>query len=123
MSSYSIEKGDKHLVVSCLEKNPSQELIKTIFAEYLSHFEDWNVVFNLSSIGTLEKDVIDTIEEWFLHVKNGDHSFIIACLDENIGHFLPNIEQVPSITEAQDLLFMEEVERDLGVHLDFNEEE
>jgi hypothetical protein len=123
MSSYSIEKGDKHVIVHCDVANLTKEVVQTIFNEYVSNYDDWNVVLNLSKTESFNEGAIVSCEQWFQHVKNGEHSFIVTGLNDNLGHFLPNIEQVPSISEAQDLIFMEEVERDLGVHLDFDEEE
>ena len=123
MAEFKLEAADKHVIVTCTAKIVTQTIVQTMQANYTSLYDDWNVVLFLAEATKVKAEAIDELEQWFQHVRNGEHSFVIAALQDDLRHLLPNIEQVPSLTEAQDLIFMEEVERELGVHLDLDEEE
>ena len=123
MAEFNIESADKHVVVSVSVATITTDLVQTMSAAYTSLYDDNNMVLILSGVNEIEPPAVIELERWFQHVKNGDQSFVIADLKDDLGHLLPNIEQAPTITEAQDLIFMEEVERELGVHLDLDEDE
>lgn len=88
------------------------------FASFLeSHhhiFRDDNVVIDILKYGEL------TLEELlsFLKLSNehrkGKKSFIIANDAINIDKVPPELAVVPTLIEAEDIIQMEEIERDLG---------
>ncbi len=89
------------------------------FAKFLNHsiparFKDQNLIIDLLSYTNL------SLEQLLMFIKISNqhriskHSFVIVnnALDPNI---LPNeIMVVPTLLEAQDIIEMEEIERDLG---------
>ncbi len=123
MSAFTIKKGDKHVLIQIADSAPSSALLTNLLTEYTSSHTESNVVLNLEEVLTLDVECVKVIEAFFKQVMAEELSFIIAGLDEELGYLLPNIEQTPTITEAQDLVFMEEVERELGAHIDFENEE
>lgn len=121
MSGFTFTKGEKHVLIKVTEPEPASTLLTNLLQEYTSSYTGTNVVLNLEEIQTLNPDQVEVIETFFKQVRGSEVSFVIAGLDEELGHLLSNIEQTPTVTEAQDLVFMEEVERELGAHLDFED--
>ena len=123
MSGFTFTKGEKHVLIKVTESEPALELLSNLLQEYTSSHTGTNVVFNLEEIQTLNPDQVEVIETFFKQVIGSGVSFVIAGLDEELWHLLSNLEQTPTVTEAQDLVLMEEVERELGAHLDFEDDD
>jgi anti-anti-sigma regulatory factor len=123
MNGFTFTKGEKHVLIRIAESEPTSALLTNLLQEYTSSHTGTNVLLNLEVIQTLNPEQVEVIETFFKQVRGSGVSFVIAGLDEELGHLLSNIEQTPTVTEAQDLVFMEEVERELGAHLDFEDEE
>ena len=89
------------------------------FAKFLTHtvparFKDQNLIIDLLSYANLSLDQLLMFIELSNQHRISKHSFVIVnnALDPDI---LPNeIMVVPTLLEAQDVIEMEEIERDLG---------
>ena len=89
------------------------------FAKFLSRsipasFQDQNLIIDLLSYTNLSLDQLLLFIELSSKHRMLKHSFVIvnSALDPDI---LPNeIVVVPTLVEAQDVIEMEEIERDLG---------
>jgi hypothetical protein len=89
------------------------------FVKFLSHsipasFQDQNLIIDLLSYTNLSLDQLLLFIELSSKHRMLKHSFVIvnSALDPDI---LPNeIVVVPTLVEAQDVIEMEEIERDLG---------
>ena len=89
------------------------------FAKFLTHtvptrFKDQNLIIDLLSYANLSLDQLLLFIELSNQHRISKHSFVIVnnALDPDI---LPNeIMVVPTLLEAQDVIEMEEIERDLG---------
>ena len=119
--SYSINIGDKHALVEFNSSDIKLGAIAAIRKELHVQHPNENVILNLPKITILTAQNITDIKEWFHATKAANHSFIIVSLADDLGVDLPNIEQTPTISEARDMIFMEEVERELGASFDFDE--
>lgn len=107
-----------------LEKKESYTLItsdENSFSEFFSNFENKktslekeHVFVQLSeNLNSTEKDI-----SLFLDVatsfKNSGTTFVLICKDVNIDVFPEDFNISPTLTEAEDILEMENIERDLG---------
>lgn len=108
-----IEQKENHIIVQD-EKNDVKG-----FAHYLSnpgyrHLKDKNVIIDISEYGNLKLDELLA----FLKLSN-DHrgkslSLVFVNDTINIEHVPPELIVVPSVQEAEDVIQMEDIERDLG---------
>lgn len=79
-----------------------------------AHFEDKNLVIDLMKYGEL------TLEELLQFLKPSNthraskHSFVIVNDTINIDGVPDELMVVPTLQEAQDVIEMEDIERDLG---------
>ena len=119
--SYSITIGDKNALVTISANAIHTGVIASIRKELKSKFPDENVILDLPQVTVLTSQNITDIKEWFHVTKAANHSFIISSLSDDLGVDLSNIEQTPTVSEARDMIFMEEVERELGASFDFDE--
>lgn len=79
-----------------------------------AHFDDKNLVIDLLKYGTLK------LEELLLFLKPSNehraskHSFVIVNDTINIDSVPDELMVVPTLQEAEDVIQMEDIERDLG---------
>ncbi|HSI70559.1 MAG TPA: hypothetical protein VK941_10020 [Gillisia sp.] len=90
----------------------------TGFATYLSQnhikFKNDNVVINLlESGGVKTENLLSFLEISNLHRMN-KRSFVIATRDIDIDALPEDLIVVPTLLEAEDIINMEELERELG---------
>lgn len=88
------------------------------FASYLqdshSSFKNDNVVVDILKYGTLSlEELLSFLELSNKHRKN-KKSFVIVNDTINIDHVPDELSVVPTLLEAEDIIQMEEIERDLG---------
>lgn len=90
----------------------------TGFATYISQnhreFKNENVVINLLQSGEVPpENLLSFLEISNLHRRN-KRSFVIAARDVNIDAIPEELVVVPTLREAEDIINMEELERELG---------
>lgn len=90
----------------------------TGFATYISknhtEFKNDNVVVNLLETGDVQlENLLSFLEISNLHRRN-KRSFVIATRDINIDAIPEELIVVPTLREAEDIINMEELERELG---------
>lgn len=74
-----------------------------------------SLIINLERIERMEDGVANFLLSWSNSVKPFK-SFKLCAVNEEVSKALPeDLEILPTLTEAQDLIFMEEVERELGL--------
>lgn len=88
------------------------------FASYLEwkhdDFKEDNVVVDILKYGTLSlEELLSFLELSNKHRKN-KKSFVLANDAINIDHVPEELLVVPTLLEAEDVIKMEEIERDLG---------
>lgn len=88
------------------------------FAEFieslLKKFEDQNLIIDIQKYGKLTlEELLSFLKPSVKHYKNGK-SFIIINDTIIIDDVPEELRVVPTLQEAEDMIQMEEIERDLG---------
>ena len=79
-----------------------------------NRFKNDNIIVNLTSFRPLIiQDVIEFLQISNQH-RNAKHSFVLVTDKINIDDIPDELVIVPTLTEAYDIIEMEEMERDLG---------
>jgi|ERR1035437_1443647 anti-anti-sigma factor len=117
----SIEKNDKYIIVKLLDDkvndNISTELKYHLIA--LNNDGAKNIILDLSKVTYCDSSGLNTILAANTVCKNSNGSFVITGLNEKVRKIIHNsqLEKVlficPTVEEAIDLVFMEEIERNL----------
>lgn len=106
-----IENKDKTTII----KNTTSDI--NSFIEYITtelvNFKSQNLIIDLTKTDITVKDIKLFAEASKTHKKN-KKSFAIVANDIDYNAVPTKISVVPSIQEANDLIEMEEIERDLG---------
>ena len=102
------EKGDSHikLIVEGGNTNVKE------FRSSLDINIEGNILIDLSAIDKLDMESKLFLDEFAKRHKAQKHSIILASPNKIKG--LKNLEIVPTVNEARDLIFMEITERELG---------
>lgn len=107
--NFEIRKEEKHIEIEF--SHVSQEII----AEARKKVEQGqNCLLILPSNKAFSADLVQEITAWSVSVGT-DKSFKICGINEEeyLKYFEKVVDWVPSMTEARDLIYMEEVEREL----------
>jgi len=84
------------------------------FKNRYSEFEKEHLIIDFSEkINIQIEEIILFLEISNQHLKNGT-SFVLICKDVNIDDLPEELNVVPTLTEAIDILEMNAIERDLG---------
>ncbi|MGB1042347.1 MAG: hypothetical protein ACPGU6_03060 [Tenacibaculum sp.] len=94
---------------------------KSDFSDFFSIFEEKHAIYKEKHLIIKISDNINTSKENILlflsyadeHQNNGT-SFVIILKDVNIDDYPETFNIVPSLTEAEDVIEMENIQRDLG---------
>ena len=105
----NISKKDNYTFISTSE-NSFSEFFETLKKENL----DNHTIIQLSeNLNTTAKD-LSVFLDIATNLKSNGISFVIICNNVNIDDVLDEINVVPTLQEAEDILEMEAIERDLG---------
>ena len=104
---------DGNISVITQEKVSIVELVKKLDVIY-SRFKNDNIIINLTSLKPLvTEDVIEFLKISNQHRK-AKHSFVIVTNKIKLEEIPDELVIVPTLQEANDIIEMEEIERDLG---------
>lgn len=95
------EKGDFQNYLDYLRNDPED-------------LKNGNLILDLSRIENLEIDTLLHILPFSNRFKQGKKSFVVVTSAVEISEIPENLDVVPTVGEAVDLIQMEEIERDLG---------
>ena len=102
------------LIIVSQEKISIERFLENLEKEY-TKFKNDNLVLDLLSFSELTPyNVISFLEIARKHKKNGK-SFILVSDQVSYDDVPEEINLVPSLQEARDIVEMEEIERDLGI--------
>ncbi|WP_019038217.1 hypothetical protein [Psychroflexus tropicus] len=106
------EKKDNYIIL----RDQKDDVVD--FAQYLTKiqksFENENVVIDIQKYGKLNlEELLKFLELSFTHRK-GKKSLVVVNDTINIDAVPDEIHVVPTLQEAEDLIGLEEIERDLG---------
>lgn len=101
---------DTHLLISS-DENSTQEF-NTNFSKSIDNVKEHHLVLDLTSLSPNLDDILV-----FLDIANSSRenskSFVIVCSGINIDDIPDEINVVPTLHEAQDVLEIDAIERDL----------
>ena len=104
---------DGNISIITQEKVSIVELVKKLDVIY-SRFKNDNIIINLTSLKALAtEDVIEFLKISNQHRK-AKHSFVIVTNKIKFEEIPDELVIVPTLQEANDIIEMEEIERDLG---------
>lgn len=104
---------DGNISIITQEKVSIVELVKKLDVIY-SRFKNDNIIINLTSLKPLvNEDVIELLKISNQHRK-AKHSFVIVTNKIKLEEIPDELVIVPTLQEANDIIEMEEIERDLG---------
>jgi hypothetical protein len=104
---------DGNISIITQEKVSIVELVKKLDVIY-SRFKNDNIIINLTSLKPLvTEDVIEFLKISNQHRK-AKHSFVIVTNKIKHEEIPDELVIVPTLQEANDIIEMEEIERDLG---------
>ncbi len=108
----NITKKENYVIIE--DKNADIGTFATRISNSYSEFEKNNAVINVLDKGNLEaKDLLVFLEISSLHRKN-KRSFVIASNPLSIETLPEDLIIAPTLREAEDIVNMEELERELG---------
>lgn len=108
----NIERKDNYTLVT-----PTETSFESfIEALNLTEFENDNLLLNLLSVFDVNTDQVNSLSEVSMHKKENGTSFIVIAKGIEIDDLEDEtLSVVPTLTEAEDTLEMDEIERDLGL--------
>ena len=107
-----IEDKTSYILITC-DENSFSDFIKTFEKEHLNIKEKHLIVKISDNFNPSIENILLFLEYAEQHQKNGT-SFVIVLKDVNIDDFPETINIVPTIIEAEDVIEMEDIQRDLG---------
>ena len=104
---------DGNTTIVTQEKVSIIELVKKLNVLY-ERFRNDNIIICLTSLKSIPiSDIVEFLQISNTHRKSGQ-SFVIVSSMVNLNDAPDDIVVVPTLKEAQDIIEMEEMERDLG---------
>ncbi|MEJ6979915.1 STAS domain-containing protein [Pedobacter sp. P351] len=118
---FSIDKHEKYVLIKLNESKLNSLISPQLKSEFiLTNTEGLrNIILDLSAVKYSDSSGLSSLLVGHRLCKNSDGTFIITGLNDNINRLitisqLENVLSiVPSVEEAIDLIFMEEIEREL----------
>ena len=118
---FSIDKHEKYVLIKLNESKLNSLISPQLKSEFiLTNTEGLrNIILDLSVVKYSDSSGLSSLLVGHRLCKNADGNFIITGLNENITRLitisqLENVLSiVPSVEEANDIIFMEEIEREL----------
>ncbi|MDN3644428.1 ribonuclease Z [Lutimonas halocynthiae] len=114
-----INKTDKFYDLSLSENQLSEgeEGFKLFFNEFLknnTNFKNVNLILDFSSIINIDLNKILLFSQLSETHRNNNKSFVIVCEGIEFDKIPDEIVAVPTFKEAEDIIEIEDIERDLG---------
>ena len=73
-----------------------------------------NVILDLSEVPQLDLKDLQELLPWVFAFRENKRSFVVVTSEVDISEVPEELNVVPTLGEAEDLVQMEEIERDLG---------
>lgn len=108
----NISKKDRYTLLTSTSNAYSEFLVS--FKEAYNNSEDQNIILQLSENLNISEDEISLFLSYANQSKENGTSFVIVKTGINVDDFEENLNIVPTLVEAEDVIEMEEIERDLG---------
>lgn len=118
---FSIDKHDRYVVLKPLETNLDGERAQQIKSEFILLNTDGqrNIVLDLSEIRKVDSSGLRCALMAHRLCKAAGGVFVMCCANEEVAQLIglsrldDVLMNVPSTQEAEDIIFMEEIEKEL----------
>ncbi|MEO8147998.1 MAG: hypothetical protein ABI723_10195 [Bacteroidia bacterium] len=118
--SLRIEPNEKYLLISFSDNTINQTSIEQL-KEFISTADKENyVVLDFSNITSVNKEMLSALEGQLQQLMNTDGFIVFASSDEKINTDIaatfndPDLLILPTVDEAVDYIFMDEIENEIG---------
>ena len=116
----NIDKTDRYyrLSLSDNELESDVEGFKDFFNLFLknnTNFKNVNLILDFSSIINIDLNKILLFSQLSETHRNNNKSFVIVCKGIEFDEIPDEIVAVPTLKEAEDIIEIEDIERDLGI--------
>lgn len=115
-----LTKEEKYVLIETKDEVLTAESIDKMRERFYEKYERENIIILLPTVKEMTEKTFDRLSFWNTETRNINKTFVIASLIEELGNDIPEIEQTHTLSEAQDIIFMEEVERDIDRHFEEN---
>jgi len=85
------------------------------FKKFYHKFKDENIIIDFSEADAVENEEILLFSPIIKNHNNNGKSFVIVLDRNNFNDLAEDIFAVPTLTEAEDVVDFEDIERDLGI--------
>ena len=115
-----INQTENHIVVRPNLENGGK-LITTIadfykdFDENYGNLKHINLILDFSSNKNISAKEISLFSDKSIEHKSNNKSFVIVCTDVKQDDLSDTLVVVPTLKEAEDVIEIEDIERDLGI--------
>lgn len=107
----SVSKETYHLLIFTAEE---QTTFLSVFPVVLKNNAAHHLILDLSLFSEITANEMEALAIWSEKQQQGKKSFVIVNAQVNISTVPENLNVVPTVHEAADLIEMEEIQRDLG---------
>ena len=80
----------------------------------INNYKETNLIIDLSNYGTIEDKNLLLFQPLSTDHKRNKKSFVVVVSETDFNAFPDDFVVVPSLLEANDIIAMDEIERDLG---------
>jgi hypothetical protein len=105
---------EENVTIIIQEKSTIVELVKKMQSTY-PKFKNDNVIVNLSVMAKVTLEDMNEFLDLSKQHRHAKHSFVIVTDKANLDEMPEELVVVPTLKEANDIIEMEEMERDLGI--------
>ncbi len=116
----TFSKEEKYVLIETTNEHLDTEIIDAMRDRFYEKYERENIIIMLPKVKEMTDEAFNRFSFWNGETRNMDKTFVIASLVEELGNEMPEIEKTMSLSEAQDIIFLEEVERDIDRHFEEN---
>lgn len=106
-----IEQKDGYKLI--INDEPFEEFISVFKEKHITLIKNHLIIKISNRLSVNSKDIFILLQYAEEHQKNGT-TFVIVCGDIDIDNFPDFFNIVPTLQEAEDVLEMENIQRDLG---------
>ncbi|MDP6923113.1 MAG: hypothetical protein QGH06_09115 [Lutibacter sp.] len=109
----NISKGEKYCLIKVSEETIPLFLEK-FSPLYRKDYQEGHIIADFSDNGNLHKEEVRLLLGINKQHREQGYSFLLVCNTLNSDEFPEELAVAPTLSEAEDLIEMEEIERDLG---------
>ena len=110
-SYYSVSPSDEEVLGGDL----SMEMFFDAFVKKNANFKNVNLILDFSGLINIDLNKILLFSQLSETHRNNNKSFVIVCKGIEFDEIPDEIVAVPTLKEAEDIIEIEDIERDLGI--------